>query len=126
MNRITVYDIPEGKIHFVLAWEGDRLKMSDMTISPGLYLRDPVRSVASSAMMYLTPLERKTGYYTVLIRVSDVAEFARNYVPENPDPLVDALAEEIRATDALAKEVRDTAVSLARSDAEQVAQGRGT
>lgn len=96
-QRITVYDIPEGKVHFVLTWGVDRLTMSNMTLPPGLYLQDPVRSVAGPAMMHLTPVERTTTFHTVLVRVSDVERFARNFVPENPDPPVgDSSAQEIR------------------------------
>ena len=83
-DRITVYDIPEGKVHSVLATEGEQRVMSKEPMRPGLYLRDPLRSRPGQELMCLTPLDEAPAYSRI-VRVSDVVKFARNFVPENEE-----------------------------------------
>jgi hypothetical protein len=82
-DRITVYQIPRGKVRFVLAPENGEPIMSPVPMTPGLYHRDPLRSVAGSDFMYLAPCQHQTTFYVYRVWVKDVARFARNFVPED-------------------------------------------
>ncbi len=81
-DRIVVYRIPANTVRWILAHDSGRPIMADATMVPGLYIRDPFRSVEGRDTMYLVPFEHEAMFYSYEVLVSDVAPFAVNYVPE--------------------------------------------
>lgn len=82
-DRITIYQIPEGRVRFVLAYGYGQRIMSDEAIAPGLYLRDPMRSSLSTEQMYLVPVDHKTRFCSYAVQVADAERFAKSFAPED-------------------------------------------
>lgn len=81
-HRIVVYRIPPNTVRWILAWDSERPIMADATIAPGLYIRDPLRSVKGCSTMNLMPAEHETTFYSYVVLVAHVMPFAVTYVPE--------------------------------------------